>query len=82
MSTTVLTSALQRPVRAPRPVLGALVAAIFVAGLAAGVAGFALLAAGHGNLAQSLFVTDLVAMLGSVTLGAIAPRTTPAPRTR
>jgi hypothetical protein len=80
MSTTVLTTALERPERAPRPVLAPLIIAVFVAGLLAGCAGFALLALGRTAWAQSLFVADLVAMLGSVSLGAFAPRSAPRAR--
>jgi hypothetical protein len=80
MSSTVLTTALERPERARRPVLAPLVFFVFLAGLAAGCAGFALLALGRTGWAQSLFITDLVAMLGSVSLGALAPRSAPRAR--
>jgi hypothetical protein len=80
MSTQVMTPALPRTTRVARPSLGSFISVLFIGGLLAGGAGFALLAAGHTGVAQSLFVTDLVAMLGSVSLGAFAPRT--APRSR
>jgi hypothetical protein len=78
-STMFSTAVLERTERPPpaSPV-STLVFFVFLAGLVAGVAGFALLAMGHQGWARTLFVGDLVAMLGSVALGALASPRAPA----
>jgi hypothetical protein len=75
-STTFPPGVLDRAQRPPPSAISALSLAVFLVGLVAGVAGFALLALGSGAWARALFVGDLVAMLGSVSLGAFAPRST------
>ncbi len=79
-STTFSTAVLERTERRPPPVspVSTLVFFVFLVGLVAGVAGFALLAMGHQGWARTLFVGDLVAMLGSVSLGALASPRAPA----
>jgi hypothetical protein len=73
-STTFPPGVLDRAQRPPPSAISALILVVFLVGLAAGVAGFALLALGNETWARALFVGDLVAMLGSVSLGAFAPR--------
>jgi hypothetical protein len=74
-STTFPPGVLDRAQRPPPSTISALILVVFLVGLVAGIAGFALLLAGYGTWARTLFVGDLVAMLGSVSLGAFAPRT-------
>ena len=77
MATSFVSAAFQGE-RSARPSrLGSVIFGLFLLGLAAGGAGFAFLAAGRVGWAQTLFVSDLVAMLSSVSLGAIAPRAVP-----
>jgi len=76
MATTFVTTALRREARTQRSALGAAIFALFLLGLVAGGAGFTLLAMGRLGWAQTFFVADLVAMLSSVSLGAMAPRPT------
>jgi hypothetical protein len=73
-STTFPPGVLDRAQRPPPSAISALILVVFLLGLAAGILGFALLAMGNGAWARTLFVGDLVAMLGSVSLGAFAPR--------
>jgi hypothetical protein len=74
-STTFPPGALDRPKAPPPSLISALILGVFFVGLVAGVAGFALLALGNVTWARTLFIGDLVALLGSVSLGAFVPRT-------
>jgi len=74
MATSFVSAALRRESTSCSPHLSSIIFVLFLLGLVAGGAGFAFLVAGHVGWAQTLFVSDLVAMLSSVSLGAVAPR--------